>query len=329
MENILPLRLLGKSNLMVSSIGLGCWQFSKGKGFGGKYWTILDDREIRNIVSVSLEGGINWFDTAESYGGGESEKALSKALKILGKSSEDVIIATKWMPLFKTAKSIIKTIDKRLDNLNNYRIDLYQIHHPWSFSTTKAEMRAMAQLVENQKIRYVGVSNFSAKKMKTAQNELSRYGLNLVSNQVKYNLLDRKIETNGILDTAQELGVSIIAYSPLAQGLLTGKFHEDPNLIRRRSGPRKHMRAFKPKGLEKSRVVINALKELAEKYHVTPSQVALNWLINFHGDTVVAIPGATKIDQAKENTGSMKFKLIKEELDYLDKVSSPFKRRAE
>lgn len=329
MENILLLRHLGKSDLMVSSIGLGCWQFSKGRGFDGKYWTILDDKEIRNIVSVSLEGGVNWFDTAESYGRGESEKALSRALKILGKSSEDVVIATKWMPLFKTAKSIIKTIDKRLENLNNYRIDLHQVHHPWSFSTAKAEMRAMAQLVESQKIRYVGVSNFSAKKIKIAQNELSRYGLNLVSNQVKYNLLDRKIETNGILDTAKELGISIIAYSPLAQGLLTGKFHEDPNLIRKRSGPRKHMRAFKPKGLEKSRIVINALKELAEKYHVTPSQVALNWLINFHGNTVVAIPGATKIDQAKDNTGSMKFKLIKEELDYLDKVSSPFKRKTE
>jgi len=325
MENILPLRPLGKSDLTISPIGLGCWQFSKGKGLDGKYWAVLDDKEIKNIVSVSLEGGINWFDTAESYGRGESEKALSRALNLLEKSFEDVIIATKWMPLFKTAKSIIKTIDKRIENLNNYRIDLYQVHHPWSFSTTKAEMRAMARLVESQKIRYVGVSNFSAKRMKIAQNELSRYGLNLISNQVKYNLLDRKIETNGILDTAKELGISIIAYSPLAQGLLTGKFHEDPNLIRKRSGPRKYMRAFKPRGLEKSRIVINVLKELAEKYHVTPSQVALNWLINFHGNTVVAIPGATRIYQAKENTGSMRFKLIKEELDYLDKVSAPFK----
>lgn len=325
MESTLSLRPLGKSDLMVSSVGLGCWQFSKGKGLDGRYWAALDDKEIKNIVSESLDGGINWFDTAESYGSGESEKALSKALNILGKSPEDIIIATKWMPLFKTAKSIIKTIDKRLENLKNYRIDLYQVHHPWSFSTTRAEMRGMAQLVESQKILYVGVSNFSAKRMKIAQDELSKYGLNLVSNQVKYNLLDRNVETNGIIDTAEEMGVSIIAYSPLAQGLLTGKFHQDPNLIRKRSGPRKYMRAFRPRGLERSRIVINALKELADKYSVTPAQVALNWIIHFHGNTVVAIPGATKIDQAKENAASMKFKLTRDELDYLDNVSASFK----
>ena len=325
METILPLRQLGKSDLMVSPIGLGCWQFSKGKGLAGGYWPLIENNEILKVVSASIEGGVNWFDTAEAYGGGESEKALAEALKLLDKSLEDVIIATKWNPLFRTAKSIIKTIDKRLEDLKNYVIDLYQVHNPYSFSSTKAEMRAMSQLVKDRKIRYIGVSNFSAKRMDIAQNELSKNGLNLISNQVKYSLLDRKIETNGILDTARELDISIIAYSPLAQGLLSGKFHDDPSLIQNRTGYRKHMRGFKQKGLEKSRSVINALKELAKKYHVTPSQVALNWLINFHGDCVVAIPGATKFEHAKDNTGSTKFKLTKDELDYLDNVSAPFK----
>jgi aryl-alcohol dehydrogenase-like predicted oxidoreductase len=325
MDKKLPLRQLGKSNLMVSPIGLGCWQFSKGKGLGGGYWPILEDEEIEKIVRLSLEKGVNWFDTAEAYGNGESEKALAQALRATGRTSEEVIVATKWMPVLRTAKSILKTIEQRIDCLGEYRIDLHQIHHPLSFSSTKAEMKAMAQLVKQKKIRFIGVSNFSAKKMRKAQETLSQNGLELISNQVRYSLLNRKIETNGVLDTARELGISIIAYSPLAQGLLSGKFHDDPELVKKRSGYRKHMGAFKPKGLEKSRPVIKALKKLVKKYQVTPSQVALNWVIQFHGDIVVAIPGATKAEQAKDNADVMKFKLTQDDLDHLDDISRPFK----
>ena len=325
MEKLFSQRPLGKSNLMVSPIGLGCWQFSKRKGMGGKFWSGLGDNEIKDIVKVSLEGGINWFDTAEAYGWGESEKALTGSLKILGKSSDKIIIATKWWPMFRTATSITRTIDKRIAALNNYRIDLYQIHQSFSFSSIKTEMKEMAKLVNDHKICFIGVSNFPSEKMKIANDELARYGLHLTSNQVKYSLLYRKIETNGILSTAKKLGISIIAYSPLAQGILTGKFHDNPELIKDRPGFRKYMNSFKQKGLDKSLPIIKVLKELAEKYKVTPSQIALNWLISFHGDLIVAIPGATKMSQAKDNAASMKFKLTKNELDYLDKISAPFK----
>lgn len=316
---------LGKSDLMVSPLGLGCWQFSKGQGWAGNYWTMISDDEIREIVSISIEGGINWFDTAEIYGNGESERALARTLRALGKTSDDVIIATKWWPAFRTAKSIAKTIDDRIAALNNFRIDLHQIHQPFSFSSTRSQIQAMAKLVRDGKIRYVGVSNFSARRMRIAHDELAKQEQHLVSNQVVYSLLNRKIETNGILDAAKALGISIIAYSPLAQGLLSGKFHDDPQLIQSRPF-RKFMPAFKSKGLEKSFPVINALKELAEKYHATPSQVALNWLIHFHGETVVAIPGATRIKQAEENIGAMKFKLSEDDLNRLDQVSTIFKK---
>jgi aryl-alcohol dehydrogenase-like predicted oxidoreductase len=243
----------------------------------------------------------------------------------LGKNPGDVIVATKWWPMFRFASNILKTIDVRLKCLDPFPIDLYQVHQPYGFSSEVKEMEAMAKLVEARKIRYVGVSNFSAKQMRSAWETLQKFGISLVSNQVQYSLLQRKIETNGVLNTAKELGITIIAYSPLAQGLVTGKFHDNPELLKN-IGFRKYTSMFKPKGLEKSRPVTDLVKKLALNYEVTPSQVALNWLINFHGESVVAIPGATKAQHAKENTGTMKFRLSQEDMQLLDDVSAGFKK---
>jgi aryl-alcohol dehydrogenase-like predicted oxidoreductase len=316
-------RNLGKSDLRITPIGLGCWQFSKGSNFAGKFWPVLEDSVTDNIVKISLEGGINWFDTAELYGNGASEKGLAGALQKLGKKPGEVIIATKWWPMFRTASNIIKTIDVRLNALTPYPIDLYQVHQPYGFSSEKKEMEAMAELVKSGKIRYVGVSNFSAQKMRTAWETLQKAGINLVSNQVRYSLLDRKIENNGILDTAKELGITIIAYSPLAQGLVTGKFHDNPELLKN-IGYRKYMPSFKPGGLEKSRPVVDLVKTLAQKYHVTPSQIALNWLIHYHGETVVSIPGATKESHAQENIGALRFRLSQDDMEMLHEASKKF-----
>jgi aryl-alcohol dehydrogenase-like predicted oxidoreductase len=324
MNPSIPLRHLGKSDLLVTPIGLGCWQFSKKQNIAGKFWPVLDDDLIGHIVKVSLEGGINWFDTAEAYGNGASEKALSKALTDNGKKPGDVFIATKWWPLLRFASNITRTIDTRIKALNPFPIDLYQVHMPYGFSGEKAEMEAMAKLVKDHKIRYVGVSNFPAKMMRSAWETLQKQGISLISNQVRYNLLDRKIESNGILETAKELGISIIAYSPLSQGLVTGKFHAKPELLKN-AGLRRYTSLFNTAGLEKTRPLIDIICELAGKYGVTPSQVALNWLISFHGETVVAIPGATKERHAKENTGAMNFSLSAEDLSLLDRKSEMFK----
>jgi aryl-alcohol dehydrogenase-like predicted oxidoreductase len=317
-------RVLGKTGLKITSIGLGCWQFSKQLNLAGKFWPDLNDELIQKIVSLSLEGGINWFDTAEMYGKGASEKALSNALQSLGKKPDEVLIATKWWPMFRFASNIPKTIDKRISALSPYPIRLYQVHQPWGFSNEKAEMSAMAELVEKNQVGHVGVSNFGAGKMKNSWKALDKRGIPLASNQVRYSLLDRSIETNGVLSLAKELGITIIAYSPLAQGLLSGKFHDNPELLEN-TGFRKYSFLFSRKGLEKSLPVIRLVKELAAKYNVTPSQVALNWLIHFHGETVVAIPGATKVTHVKENTGAMTFRLSEEDMDRLDRVSLIFK----
>jgi aryl-alcohol dehydrogenase-like predicted oxidoreductase len=185
-------------------------------------------------------------------------------------------------------------------------------------------MKVMAEILEKKLIKNIGVSNFSAEKMKNAWETLDKKGIPLATNQMRYSLLDRKIESNGVLDMAKKLGISIIAYSPLAQGIVTGKFHENPELLKN-IGLRKHSSLFKAEGLKKSLPVIKLVKELADKYNVTPSQIALNWLIHFHGETIVAIPGATKANHVRENTGTMTFRLSDEDMAKLDRASAIYK----
>ncbi len=318
-------RQLGQTGIQITPIGLGCWQFSNGKGVIGNYWTELAQQTMTGIVKAALDSGINWFDTAEIYGRGNSESALAHALTTLNIAPRSIRIATKWWPLWRTAGNIPRTIDQRLTKLNPYPIDLYQVHLPYGFSSVKAEMNQMADLVEAGKIRSIGISNFSARAMRTAVEVLAKRGHRLASNQVKYSLLHRKIESNGVLDFAREAGITIIAYSPLAQGLLTGKFHANPELIKKRRGPRKYSHNFKDSGLRESAPVITLLQEIGKKYEATPSQVALNWVINRAGETVVAIPGASSLRQAKENAHVLNFTLSTEEIDRLNRRSRRFK----
>lgn len=318
-------RPLGRTGISITPIGVGTWQFSGGRGSAGYYWPEISEEITNEVVKVALDGGINWFDTAEAYGMGRSEKALAAALKFAGKSNGDVVVATKWIPQMRTAESIRKTINTRLECLGGFGIDLFQVHMPTSFSTVAAEMNAMADLVESGKIRSVGISNYRASGMKKAEKALSRRGLTLASNQVHYNLLHRKIESNGVLETAKELGITIIAYSPLEQGLLTGKFHKNPELLSSGSRMRRMRYMAKPNILENTRPLIDALEEIAGKYGVTASSVALNWITSAHGGTVVAIPGASKVSQMEQNLDAMRFKLTSDEINRIDELSCRFK----
>ncbi len=183
-------------------------------------------------------------------------------------------------------------------------------------------MNAMADLVEAGKIRSVGISNFSPDRMRRAFIALQKRGLPLATNQVKYSLLDRSIETDGTLETARELGVTITAYTPLASGLLSGKYHKNPELL---SSKPFYWRSRIKRQMEASRPLVTSLEEIATKYQVTAAQVALNWLINFNGELVVTIPGATKAEQAAENAGAMNFTLSEAELVRLDELSRAFR----
>ena len=303
------LRRLGQSDIQLSPIGLGCWQFSQGNGIGGKFWQTLPEDQIAAIVAASLAGGINWFDTAEIYGWGKSETALVHSLRAAGRRPGEGVIATKWYPVFRTAASIVATFPQRQAALEGWPIDLHQVHMPWGCSTRQGEMKAMARLLSEKQVRAVGVSNFSASQLRQAHRALQREGFTLVSNQVRYNLAQRYPDFDDTIQTAKELGISIIAFSPLAQGLLTGKFHEHPELVRFRVGLRKFMPLFSRRGLARTWPLIQELTRLGQAYQASPAQVALNWLLSYHGDMVVAIPGATTTAHAAQNVGSMAFQL--------------------
>jgi aryl-alcohol dehydrogenase-like predicted oxidoreductase len=232
-----------------------------------------------------------------------------------------VHIATKWWPLLRTARNIARTIGERIQCLAPYPIDLYQIHQPLSISSVERQIDAMADLVEAGKIRAVGVSNFSAEAMGRAHAILAQRGLPLAANQVRVSLCDRSIERNGVLEVARGLGITLIAYSPLAQGLLTGRFHDDPSALAAVSFGRRMASKLRQGTIERTRPLVEALRRIGAKHGATPSQVALAWVVQFWGDTVVAIPGATKPKQATEAAAAMRVALSKKELDKLDELS--------
>ena len=215
-------------------------------------------------------------------------------------------MATKWLPIGRTAANIERTIGKRLEALRLFPIDLHQIHlNRGGLSSIRAQMRAMARLVEAGKIRAVGVSNFTTSQMKTAPDELAKHGIPLASNEVQVNLLHRRIETDGMLDTARRLGVWLLAFSAQRQGILTGKYHADCSLIA----------GVHPQPL------IGATAEIATAHKATVGQIALAWLVDFYGGTVIPITGAFKPHHAHDSAGALHVHLSAKEPQHLAKVS--------
>jgi aryl-alcohol dehydrogenase-like predicted oxidoreductase len=314
-------RRLGNTDIEITPIGLGCMQFS-GSGLVENFYPAIDQRVAAEVVGAALDGGVNWFDTAEGYGRGQSERALTTALRDRGVAPGEVVIATKWAPMLRTASNIGRTVERRLGSLQGYPIDLHQIHMPYgSFSPISAQLRQMGRLRDNGRIRAVGVSNFSASQLTRAAEQLQALGVTLASNQVQISLLHRDIEDNGVLDAARRLGVTLIAYSPLRIGLLTGKFHDNPDLAKTLPRGRRLFVGYHQRALTRTAPLIDELRAIGTARGVSPAQVALSWLITFYGDTVIAIPGASKPHQAKESAAAMDLRLTGTELTRLDEVS--------
>jgi aryl-alcohol dehydrogenase-like predicted oxidoreductase len=301
---------------MVSPVGIGTWAWGDKLfwGYGDRYGAA----EVEAAFQASVAAGITFFDTAEVYGMGESERLLGRFCKSV---SAPVQIATKFGPLpWRFTKSSVQdAVRASLDRLQVETIDLYQVHWPFSFLLSQETLfEALAESVQKGWIRSVGVSNYSADQMQKAHASLARWGVPLAVNQVRYSLVTRQIEKQGLLVRSRQLGVTILAYSPLAQGLLTGKYKPDNPP----QGARSFDARFSAKGLTKLTPVLNVLGQCAEAHDKTLGQVALNWLMNQEG--VIPIPGAKNAKQAQENAGAMGWSLTPQELETLDRVSRPW-----
>ncbi|MEM3395130.1 MAG: aldo/keto reductase [Nitrososphaerota archaeon] len=302
---------LGRTGLKISQIGIGSWQIgSKYWGWGREY----SEQETIDAIRRAIELGINFIDTAEMYGDGESERIIGKAIKNM---RDNVVIATKVWPTHLTYDGVLKACERSIQRLGVDIIDLYQIHWPNPFIPLSQTMRAMEKLVKEGKIRYIGVSNFSLKKLIQAQEALRNN--EIVSNQVKYNMVERDAEKE-LLPFAEKNKITIIAYSPLAQGLLTGKYGPEN---RPQDNIRKINILFDKENLKRLQPLISILREIASRRGKTPAQVALNWLIR--KKEVVAIPGVKRQSQAEENAGAADFSLSEDELRMIESVLNNIK----
>jgi len=304
---------LGQSDLKVSLVGTGTWQW--GGAFYWGYGRSYTDEDLAHAYSASIEHGINWFDTAEIYGRGRSERIIA----MLRDSSNDAantissrpILATKFFPYpwrwHRT--SFRRALKASLKRLNCETIDLYQIHFPFRPRSFEYWVEALADATQDGLIKAVGVSNFSADQTKRAHELLDRKGVVLASNQVGYSLLNRMVESNGVLGACRDLDISVISYGPLAEGLLTGKYRTDnpPPLLRRWRWAQKRLKLLPP--------LIALMNDISDVHDVSVSQVALNWLIQ---QNTLPIPGAKSAIQAVDNASAMTWKLSNDEITALN-----------
>ncbi len=306
---------LGRSNLQVPPLGVGAMTWGEARGlarlhpsklaYGGAHGFV----EEKAAFEASLAAGVTLFDTAAMYGGGGSERRLGELAR-----GKQAILATKFPSGFLArAESMPRDLDASIARLG--RVDLYQHHFPFMWVSISRLMDLLADAVEAGKIKAVGVSNYSAEQMRTAHAALARRGVPLASNQVEYSLLHREPEVNGVLDACGELGVTLIAYQPLASGALTGKYKPGT----RPTGLRRLTPNFRGKGLEALEPVIALLGEIGERYTKSPAQVALRWLIE--NRTVLPIPGAKNGRQASDNAGALSFSLTADEIAALDRAT--------
>ncbi|MBE9062171.1 aldo/keto reductase [cf. Phormidesmis sp. LEGE 11477] len=317
-SNTLQTVTLGPKGPEVPALGLGTWSW--GDSLFWQYGSAYGIDEVRAAFKASLAAGVNFFDTAEIYGFGKSEELIGQFIK---ESSRPAVIATKYMPApwRFSAQSVADTLSASLKRLKQSSVALYQVHWPFDFlMSQKTLMNALADEVEQGRIQAVGVSNYSAKQMREAHSYLAQRGIPLAVNQVQYSLLHRNIEANGVLEAAQNLEVTILAYSPLAQGLLTGKYTVGSDL--QPAGARKLDPKFSQKGLQKIEPVLAALQSIGKTYGKTPVQVALNWLI-CQGN-IVPIPGAKNAKQAEQNAGALGWAMTESECEQLSNVSLPW-----
>jgi aryl-alcohol dehydrogenase-like predicted oxidoreductase len=290
-------------------MGLGAWQWGDRMiwQFGQNY----SEKEVKDAFTVSVDEGIRFIDTAEAYGGGLSERLLGKFIQ---ETDQPVLIATKYSPYpWRVTKSFIpRALKGSLERIGAESVDLYQVHFPTPLMSTDRLMDGMIECVKSGMTRTVGISNFNQSHMLTAYSALARQNIPLASNQIHFSLLNKSAEKNGLLARCKELGVRLIAYSPVEKGLLTGKYSVD----NRPPGMRGRIYA---NILPKIEPLIKLMTTIGQDHGgKSNAQVALNWTIC---KGALPIPGAKNLKQAQENAGALGWKLTEEEVARLDEVS--------
>ncbi len=292
-------------SLKVSAIGLGTWQFgSRTWGYGSQYAEV----DAFRIVDAAREAGINFFDTAELYGFGKSESILGRAV---AQVRDEVVLATKLFPLFPAKGVGPAHAERSLARLGTSSIDLYQIHFPNPIANLAHQVAEFAPLCQNGSIRELGVSNFSLSAWRQTE---ATSGMTLVSNQVEFSLLSPK-PLREMIPWATSHDRLVIAYSPLAQGILTGKYDHN----HRPGGFRRILPGFSARGLLKTKPLVNALVRISKGYGATASQIALAWVISF--PSVVAIPGASSVEQVRLNAQAADIELSLDEREELGSLA--------
>jgi len=302
----MQIRSLGNSDLQISAIIMGTWQAGK------DMWAGIEDAQTTAAIRAAFEAGITTFDTAETYGKGHSERILGAALADV---RDRVVLATKVFANHLKSDQVMAACHRSLKNLKTDYIDLYQIHWPsGSFGSPRVPveetMAAMNKLKEQGKIRAVGVSNFSRLQLE----EAAQYG-QIESLQPPYSLFWRQVEKDA-MPYCTANNISILAYSPMAQGLLTGKFGPDHTF--QKGDHRAKNRLFQPENLQRVRQALDRLRPLADELGVSTGQLALAWVISHSG--TCAIAGARNKDQAAQNARAAEVSLSPGVLNRMDEI---------
>lgn len=293
-------------------IGVGCWAWGDKSTWGmGGYDSTLSEATIAEAFEASIAAGVTLFDTAEVYGGGESERIIGRLLATTDVAPDDLVLATKFMPSpwkLNVKAALRAAAEGSLERLGIDRIDLYQIHGPVSLRSHGALAEALAAVVHDGLVGAVGVSNYSVREMEAIHGELAQRNVALASNQIEFSILRRSPESSGLIAACQRLGVVPLAYSPIAQGRLTGKYSA--------ANPPPGNRTFSAHPMERVDPIVAELREIGDAHDDrTPSQVALRWLIQ---KGAVPIPGAKNARQAEQNAGALGWALSTDELARID-----------
>jgi aryl-alcohol dehydrogenase-like predicted oxidoreductase len=310
-------RTMGASDLTISAIGFGCWEM------GGNQYGAVDDSEETRAVHRAIDLGVTLFDTAAVYGHGHAEEVVGKAL---GARRKEIILVTKgglkWeypgAPITRddSYQSLIEDMDASLKRLGTDYVDLYLIHWPDGKTPIEEMMRALNEFLQNGKARYVGVSNFSAAQLR----ECKQYAP-ICANQVGYNLFDRRWERE-MFETARELGIGVMAYGPMAHGLLTGAFTAETTFVEwdwRSRGVAFGQSLFTSDNFPKNVAVADRLKAVAARLGTTLPQLAIAWVLQ-QPAVSVALAGIRKPEEIEHNIGALDVQFSPDDLREIDDI---------